>query len=297
VFRLLGVAAISLVLAGPASAYMVCSGPQVVVGPEPQSLTITSGDTINWTVIGPPRASRITFPDAPCAVMFGARSDAAMTVAGCSFFLPGVYSYSIAGYGAGSGTVTVLPPSLKAVPNTVVFGESTVLSGQLPSRPDCSGGGGIGPEPQPPDKEGTVFARSYGAPGFSPLSAVTAMGARGDFALLVTPSIGTAFEARLDSLTTITATVRVQPRIELSRSPSGRFLARAFAVRSLGGARVHLQVRRANSRWRSVRSLGLDPSGTVRFWYRDGGRQLRIAMSAQQAGPGYVAGFSPALSL
>jgi len=112
----------------------------------------------------------------------------------------------------------------------------------------------------------------------------------------LTPTIGTAYQARLDSLSTATADVRIRPRIDLTRAGPGRFLTRAAAGRSLAGARVKVQVRRAHSQWHAVRTFELAGDGEVEFLLRGRGR-VRVVMSAAEAGPGYVAGFSNALSL
>jgi len=294
--RLFGVVLASLAFAAPASAFVVCTGPDVQVGAvPPPSITIASGDTIHWTVTGPHPATHILFPDDLCTVDFSASSAEGTWVTGCALFVPGTFMYSIEGLGAGSGTVTVLPPLLQVIPKTVVFGDDAVLSGQVPNQPECSDDDGNPLDPPIPEREASVLQRPAGASSFTPLSAVSAVGSRGDFALLVSPSIGTTYQARLNGITTETTEVLVRPRIVLTRRTRHRFAVRAAAAHSLAGARVQVQVRRGAG-WRVLKSLRLGSAGTARFSLSRHG-QVRVFMPAAEAGVGYVAGVSRSLDL
>ena len=79
---------------------------------------------------------------------------------------------------------------------------------------------------------------------------------------------------------------------------AGRSLtARAYAAHSLAGVHVDVQLRFHRSPWRTVRRLELDAEGSTRFGLSKGGWKVRVFMPTPEAGPGYVAGFSRALSL
>jgi hypothetical protein len=294
--RVVAITTIALGLAEPAAA-LVCPGPDVRVtrsGPVPASLVVRVGDNVNWWAEAPFPSFRIDFPDHACDPQFTGITTG-IEITGCWFASPGMFSYSVAGFGGGGGAIQVLPPPLQVVPDPVVFGESTVLSGEVPTALDCFFGP-FPPPPPPPDQEAVVLAKAYGDSEFSPLTTVTAVGARGDFALLVSPTISTSYQARLGTVGTVTARVRVRPRIELSRFGRGRFVVRALAARSLAGSHVQLQIRRGRSSWRWVKALKLGPHAAARFRWNEHAR-IRVFMSAREAGPGYVAGFSPALSL
>jgi hypothetical protein len=79
-------------------------------------VTITTGDTINWTLRGPHPASHLSVADSDCMSDFGLDTYGFLSVLSCSFLVPGTYAYSISGFGAGSATVTVLPPPLRVIP-------------------------------------------------------------------------------------------------------------------------------------------------------------------------------------
>jgi hypothetical protein len=295
------VALATLVGAGPAAGYAVCPGFPVKVlktGPKPAKVTLRAGDAINWIVPGPSSDNQITFAGDPCSLSIGGISAGGFAVSGCSFFVPGTYSYTVRGFGEGTGTVVVLPPQLIALDATVVYGHTVAIVGELPIYPECFGGGGLPTRPPPPpvQRVGTIFEQSYGEASPSPLTDVTAIGARGAFALLAAPVFNTVYQARLGDLSSETATVDVRPRIDVARMGSA-FSVHVEEAHALAQARVGIQVRRRGSRWATVRTLELDATGSARFLAQRRGGQLRIFMSARQAGPGYVAGFSRALSL
>jgi hypothetical protein len=283
-----------LVFAAPAAAFSTCTGVHVDVsdaGLEPATQIATFGDVIEWHLRSPYPRTTFAFDDSSCSVIFNGWLGVVggLATAGCWPAAPGTYQYSVTGLWTGTGTIVVKPPPLQVLPSPVVYGDSAVLAGQVPTQIDCSGGP-LGWTPPVIEVEPTLFAKPYGEGDSRPFATVTATGARGDFATLVTPVVGTMYQARLGDLATVTATVQVRPRIDLSRI-GHRFAVKAFAGRSLAGARIEVQISR-----RPVKSLRLDGAGEARFTVRRHGN-IRVFMSADQAGPGYVAGWSNSIRL
>jgi hypothetical protein len=71
------------------------------------------------------------------------------------------------------------------------------------------------------------------------------------------------------------------------------------AARSLAGRRVQLQRHLLDGRWVTVAGARLNGRSTAVFHPKlpRGRSTLRVALSVNQAGSGYLAGFSPWLSI
>ena len=295
----------ALVAAGQA---MACGAAVRITaeGPFPSNVSVTANDPVFW--LGPASSARseVRFTDLPCSISFPFRPVPVggviyLVPPGCNDFVaPGRYPYSVTGFGAGAGTVVVVPPPLTTVPEPVVFGDSVPLAGEFPTPHSCAYAsiGGLHESPGSPSlrREATLLARRYGRPEAEQIASLEAIGSRGAWVLEVTPTIRTTYQGRLDDQTSVAATVNVRPRIELKRG-GGAFRAYAQAARSLAGAHVRVQVRLGQARWHTVGTLRLDANGSVRFHAPRGGSQLRIFMPAREAGPGYVAGFSRVVRL
>ncbi len=292
--RLWGIAAAALIFVGPASAFSVCTGVRVDLtkaGPAPLTQIATFGDVVDWALTAPYPTTKIAFRDGSCTVSFNAWAEVGgLALSGCWPSAPGTYAYSVQGLWDGSGTLVVRPPPLQVLPSPVVYGDSAVLAGEVPTQIECNGGpfGWVTPVIE---VEALLLQESYGESALAPFATATATGARGDFAMLVSPKIETTYQARLGNLLTVTATIQVRPRLDLSWTGRHRLTVHATAARSLAGARVQVQLER-----RTVRTLELDASGSAGFTLRRHGR-ARVFMPAAQAGPGYVAGFSNPISL
>ena len=88
--------------------------------------------------------------------------------------------------------------------------------------------------------------------------------------------------------------VAVRPAIALRRTATGRFSTRVTGARSFAGRLVQLQRRTAAGRWVTVKRVRLNARSARLFkaTLPAGTSRLRIAMSVNQAGAGYLAGFS-----
>jgi hypothetical protein len=139
----------------------------------------------------------------------------------------------------------------------------------------------------------TVLAQPFGEATLTPV-ATALTGAGGLWTQLVQPRIATAYQATANGGSTATMTVGVQPAVELHVLSHGRFLTRVSAASPFAGKIVQLQ-RSSYGRWVTVARARLSSRSTAVFSAKvlpRGHSTVRIAFSVNQAGPGYLAGFS-----
>jgi hypothetical protein len=179
-------------------------------------------------------------------------------------------------------TFTTAGVALAAHAQSVVFGRGVMLSGVLPT-------GRAG-------ETITLLARVFGRG--SPVSLVNVVtGPGGAWRYLARPTILTSYSASWGGLTSREILVGVRPRVRFRRTGRGRFTARVVAARSFRGRSVRLQRRTRAGRWVTVKRIRLNrrSSATFRVRLRRGRTRIRVVMSVNQAGPGYLAGVSRTL--
>jgi hypothetical protein len=161
----------------------------------------------------------------------------------------------------------------------VVYGRGILLSGS-----SSSGQSGI---------QVTVLAQRLGDASFATVASVPT-GAGGTWSYLARPTISTTYEVSANGVTSAPVTIGVRPAVSLRVSKARAVTTHVRASSSFAGRRVQLQ-RRANGRWTTVRRARLGRSSTVTFPASSlprGRSTIRIAMSVNQAGAGYLGGFS-----
>jgi hypothetical protein len=161
----------------------------------------------------------------------------------------------------------------------VVFGRAVMLSGRVTTAR--------------PGEPVSVFAQRFGAG--SPAAVATVLtDSSGVWRFLARPSIRTAYLVSWNGLTSRRIVIGVRPRVVFRRVGRIRFRTRVVAARSFAGRRVRLQRRTAAGRWVTVKRirLGRRSGATFRVQLRRRSARLRLVMSVNQAGPGYLAGFS-----
>lgn len=165
---------------------------------------------------------------------------------------------------------------LRASPGTIVFGREAVLFGQFTNRL--------------PDQTVILRAKEHGDPTFTTVGVATTRRA-GRWRTVVTPTIGTTYEARTENEVSAPVEIRVRPHVSL-RQRRGRFVLRVISTVSYEGRYLFIQ-RRVRGRWvRLARvTVSRDPR---RFNVRlpRGTSRVRAYLPRAQAGPGYVAGVS-----
>jgi hypothetical protein len=196
-----------------------------------------------------------------------------------------VYHYRLVarnGFGTtrgADGTFTTVGVTLATPALRVVYGRGLTLTGAVPTR---RAGEVV-----------TVLAQQFGESSFRTIASVTT-GADGTWRYLAKPRIRTAYAAGWGSGRSAAAVVAVRPAVAFRRTPTGLLSTRVLGARSFAGRIVQLQRRTAAARWIVVKRVRLNASSArlFRATLPRGTSRLRLAISVNQAGAGYLAGFS-----
>jgi hypothetical protein len=181
------------------------------------------------------------------------------------------------------GSLTTTGPvlTLTTARAVVVFGQTTTLFGTV--------------SPRQGNQRVTLFAQRADQTSFGSLTTLLTENG-GSWSVTVKPSIGTTYKAICDGGISPTRTIAVRPAISLRTLPSQRLATRVAGAHSFAGRTVQLQ-RLSRGRWLTIARARLNTSSAAVFAPKlpPGVSTLRIAMSVNQAGVGYLAGFSPTL--
>ena len=172
--------------------------------------------------------------------------------------------------------------TLTVAVHSLVYGRTILLSGAVPTRTANS--------------PVTIYAQPYGET--SPHSiAVVLTRADGTWSYLAKPTIGTAYLAGWAGGTTAPVGVGVHPAVTLVRMRTGAFRTRVSAAHGFPRRVVQLQRRTAAGRWVTVKRVRLGARSRVDFKASlpRGRSVVRIAISVNQAGAGYLGGVSRAI--
>jgi hypothetical protein len=191
----------------------------------------------------------------------------------------------------GSGTVTGSDVTFATVAPTVTlsirrgvvsFGHEVVLSGAVSTRLA--------------NRTVTIYAQRHDQSSFASLGSVLTR-SDGTWSLTLRPAIGALYKAMCDGGVSPIRTIAVRPAVSLRAITKQRFTTHVSAGRSFAGRVVQLQ-RRVNARWRTIARLRLNrySSATFHPHLPRGRSTLRIALSVNQAGAGFLAGFSRTIS-
>jgi hypothetical protein len=169
--------------------------------------------------------------------------------------------------------------TLSASAARVVYGRSVMLSGVVPVK---RAGDLV-----------TLFAQEIGSGSPHSIAAVVT-DANGQWQFLAKPTIQTSYLASWQGGLSPATVVGVSPSVSFRLVPRGRFKARVTGGHSFAKRSVQLQRRSASGRWVTVKRVRLNRNSTAVFRARlpRGASTLRVAMSVNQAGYGYLAGFS-----
>ena len=172
--------------------------------------------------------------------------------------------------------------TLTAARAAVGFGQTVTLSGTVSTRQG--------------NQRVTLFAQRSGQSSFVSLAAVLTDNG-GTWSFAVKPSIGTTYKAICDGGVSPTRSIAVRPAISLRPLSKQRFATHVAGARSFAGRTVQLQ-RRSGGRWLTFARARLNASSAAVFAPKlpRGVSTLRVAISVNQAGVGYLAGFSSTLT-
>jgi hypothetical protein len=186
-----------------------------------------------------------------------------------------------------SGTVSVKTAvgaqtvSIATSATSMSFNGSVVLSGVVSN--------------QAANQTVTIRGQSYGGNAFHKLADVKT-GAGGAWTYTAHPTIRTVFDSMWGKNASAQIIVGVRPLVSIHVLSGNRFSTKVLAARSFAGKFVQLQ-RRSAGQWVTLKRvrLGSTSAATLKANLPMGNSTLRFAFSVNQAGAGYLAGFSRTL--
>jgi hypothetical protein len=138
-----------------------------------------------------------------------------------------------------------------------------------------------------------IAARPYGASAPHRLLTVRT-DAAGRWSFRAHPRIQTRYQARVGSTMGPAITMGVAPAVSVTALPSGRLSVKVHAAHHFRGRTVQLQTR-SGSHWTTIARKPLNRAAMALFTPPQRNGTLRVAMSVNQAGVGYLGAASHAL--
>jgi hypothetical protein len=187
-----------------------------------------------------------------------------------------------AGYLGGFSRTTVYPArwvSIALSGPEIVHGESATLAGRISLKQ--------------PGMALTIFSRSLAKPEFQQLATVTT-GTEGRWSLRTSPKIGTAYQAEFRLAKSPVVAVGVHPAIKARIVSGARLWVHVDAGRSFKGRDVQVQ-KLTDGTWTTIAKQALNRRSETVFpvsMLPGGTSTLRVAMSVNQAGVGYLGAMS-----
>jgi Fibronectin type III domain len=169
--------------------------------------------------------------------------------------------------------------TLRASTATVIARHAVTLSGKVASGH--------------PNESVALFAQRFGSGSFTAFATVLT-DAGGSWRLVVRPPVGTTYKGVWNGSTSSVVTVSVRPGVTLRALSRLRFATHVVGARSFAGRTVQLQRHLLSGRWLTIARARLNSNSSAVFKpkLKRGRSTLRVAISVNQAGGGYLAGFS-----
>jgi len=189
---------------------------------------------------------------------------------------------NLAGTSYGGDVTFTTPPAVTLIAESSqsVFGQTVTLSGAAAGSPAGA--------------QVSVLAEPLGQTTFATITTVATQ-AGGGWSYQARPTIATSYEASTAVGTSTPVTIGVRPAITLRLITHARFLIRVVAPTSLVGRVIQFQRLRAEGGWATVMRARLGEHSSAIIAAKTlplGSSTIRVAMSVNQAGRGYLAGFS-----
>jgi plastocyanin len=280
---LLLVSSVALTAAAPgvtATATVVISKAGIV----PANVTIKQGDTVTWTNTDTV-SHQIVVKNFTCTLTIQPAQQGS-----CTFTRSGKFNYSDPTQNGskfkGSITVQAGPTSvtLQSSKKILIFGGSATLSGAVSTAQT--------------NEKVTISGQPCGQNAFSQLTTLSTT-TGGAFSYVAKPTLNTNFQAKWKAATA-TVTVKVRPRVRLTRLATGRFSVKVTAAMPFAGKYVVFQRYSSPlSRWVSVKRVslravsGASPLVVTSASFRAKVKarlRVRAFMPQTQVGACYVAG-------
>jgi plastocyanin len=250
----------------------------------PMTATIKTGDTVRWVNTDTRNHQVVSNNGSFVSPILGPGKAYSHR-----FNASGTYRYHDGLDAAVRGTIKVKGPppavTVGASLPIIVYGQQVSLTGAV-----SSGNA---------NETVTIYQQPYPQTSFVQLATVLT-GANGVWNLVLTPSprILTQFQAKWNGRTSVTVGVQVRPRIRLGYR-NGRFTTIVQSATSHAGRSVLAQRLSRFGQWVTLKKvrLGGKSSAVFRLTLPKGKSRIRTAMSVNQAGAGYLAGFSPTITV
>jgi plastocyanin len=275
--RLLMLVGAMLVLALPASGSAATASVKIVPGAfQPASLSVASGDQVQWT--NNTSTTRQVVADEGG---FASPILKPGQTYGFTFKTAGTYAYHDGLHPSLKGSVAVKGPppevTLDVDAPILFYGHSTTLTGKV-----SSGDSG---------ESVTITSHPEGSSAQQVTTATTTTG--GAFTATVKPTIQTDYSATWKGTTSQLASVQVRPLVRLTHYTATRLFAKVSSSISYQGHVVYLQ-RLSPVGWLTVKRyvLGANSGRLFTAPHHRGYRTYRVALTATQAGPGYMNSWS-----
>jgi plastocyanin len=271
----------ALAVAGPAGAATTRNVNIYGSGFSPKSVTITAGDTVKW--VDKDNASHQVYADKGQFVSPILHQNQSWSF---TFQAAGTYTYKDELHPKLTGTIVVkgAPPTLTLAASQVysTYGDKLTLSGVVSDHK--------------PGEQVTIFYQPYPAPNMMQRTVVITT-TNGAYSFAVSPEILTSYQASWKGAYSAPATIQVQPKLSIGRDAG--WILHAAAGHSFAGRAVQFQrFNTATGQWVTLKKAVLNARSSVKIIVPlpKGLNHLRLAMSVNEAGPGFLAAFSPELN-
>jgi plastocyanin len=276
---ILALAAVAaLAVAGPAGAATTKTINIVAGGFSPKSTTITEADTVTW--VNKDNKNHQILADKGQFVSPILRPNQKYSF---TFNAAGTYTYKdeLNTKLTGSIKVNGAPPTLTFAASSqyIVYGDKATLSGVVSNH---KGGEAV-----------TIYYQPYPQPNLIQRATVLT-GADGSFSFIVSPQIATSYQAAWKGAYATPTSIQVQPKVTLGRNNG--WIIHAAAGVSFAGKAVQLQrLNTLTGQWVTIKKVILNSKSSAKVLYRlpKGLNQLRVTMSVNQAGAGFLGAISP----
>jgi plastocyanin len=250
-------------------------------GFSPKTVTITEGDTVIWTNRDSGNHQVLATKGQFVSPILHQGDKFSFT-----FRAAGTYNYQDELHPKLTGTIKVngLPPSvtLTASQPIVTAGDKITLSGFVSSKK--------------PGEQVTIYYQPYPQPSLIQRATVLTT-TDGVYSFIVAPGVLTTYQVSWKGAFATPTTVQVMPRLVLGRSNG--WVVHVYAGRSMAGRVVQFQRWSAlTGQWVTLKRVQLDRSSSARFSLKlpKGLNKLRLTMSVNQAGAGYLGVVGPTIT-
>ncbi len=247
----------------------------------PKSVTITAGDTITW--VNKDNDTHQVYADKGQYVSPVLKTNQKWSF---TFQAAGTYNYKDELHPKITATIIVkgAPPTLTLAASQAysVFGDDLTLSGIVSNHKA--------------GEQVTIFYQPYPQPNMIERTVVlTTTG--GVYSFAISPQILTTYQASWDGAYATPTTVQVQPKLSIGRD--GGWILHASAGRSFAGKAVQFQrLNTLTGQWVTLKRVLLNArsSAKIAVTLPKGMNHLRLAMSVNSAGAGFLGAMSPELN-